>query len=226
MKIDILTIFPELFASFIDNGIVFRAREKKLLEINLHNIRSFTTDKHHQVDDYPFGGGAGMVMKPEPLYEAITSVLGEDKAPVVYFTPQGRLLNQDIISRYKDKERIIFLCGHYKEIDQRIRDMLVTDEISIGDYVLSGGEVPAMVMIDAVSRLIDGVIGDIESAMTDSHQRGLLGTPHYTRPAKFMDREVPDVLISGNHAEIDKWRQMKARELTMTRRPDLYYGKS
>jgi len=225
MRIDILTIFPELFNSFLESGIVFRAREKKLLDISIHNIRDFTTDKHHQVDDYPFGGGAGMVMKPEPLYEAITHVLANEQAPVVYFTPQGRLLNQDIVSRYKEKERIVFLCGHYKEIDQRIRDMLVTDEISIGDYVLSGGEVPAMVMIDAVTRLIDGVLGDIESAMTDSHQKGLLGTPHYTRPFKFMDRTVPDVLVSGNHAEIDKWREKKAKELTMSRRPDIYYGR-
>lgn len=225
MKIDVLTIFPELFASFLENGIVFRARGKNLLDIQLHNIRDYTTDKHHQVDDYPFGGGAGMVMKPEPLYDAITSLMEGEKIPVIYFTPQGRLLNQDIVNRYKDKERIILLCGHYKEIDQRIRDMLVTDEISIGDYVLSGGEVPAMVMIDAVSRLVDGVIGDIESALTDSHQKGLLGVPHYTRPYRFLDRVVPEVLISGNHAEIDKWRDTKAKELTRERRPDLYYGK-
>src|SRR5690554_4632251 len=168
MKIDILTIFPELFGSFLDNGIVYRAREKRLLEVELHNIRDYTTDKHHQVDDYPFGGGAGMVMKPEPLHAAITAVSKKEDIPVVYFTPQGRLLNQNIVNRYKGKQRLILLCGHYKEIDQRIRDTLVTDEISIGDYVLSGGEVPAMVMIDAVARLIDGVIGDIESALTDS----------------------------------------------------------
>ncbi len=226
MKIDILTIFPELFNSFLDNGIVYRAREKKLLDVELHNIRDYTEDKHHQVDDYPFGGGAGMVMKPEPLHAAITAVLKEDEIPVVYFTPQGRLLNQDIVNRYKGKQRIILLCGHYKEIDQRIRDTLVTDEISIGDYVLSGGEVPAMVMIDAVARLIDGVIGDIESALSDSHQQGLLGAPHYTRPSEFNGMKVPDVLVSGNHAEIDKWREKRALELTRERRPDLYYGRS
>lgn len=234
MKIDILTIFPELFDSFVRHGIVNRAKSKDLLDIQLHNIRDFTADKHSQVDDYPFGGGAGMVMKPEPLYKAITSVLSGEKVPVVYFTPQGRLLNQDIVNRYKDKERILFLCGHYKEIDHRIREMLVTDEISIGDYVLSGGELPAMVMIDAVTRLIEGVIGDIESAMTDSHQqgndeqrfgkKGLLGAPHYTRPYSFMGRRVPDVLVSGNHAEIEKWRRKQAMEITRERRPDLYYG--
>jgi tRNA (guanine37-N1)-methyltransferase len=226
MKIDVLTLFPELFNSFLEHGIVFRAREKGLLDIQLHNIRDYATDKHHQVDDYPFGGGAGMVMKPEPLFRAITSLLQNEKLPVIYFSPQGRLLNQDIVSRYKEKERVIFLCGHYKEIDHRIREMLVTDEISIGDYVLSGGEVPAMVMIDAVSRLIDGVIGDIESAMTDSHQDRCLGTPHYTRPYEFMGRTVPDVLISGHHKEIEKWRKKQAMDLTMKRRPDLYHGKS
>ena len=226
MKIDILTIFPELFGSFLDNGIVYRAREKRLLEVELHNIRDYTTDKHHQVDDYPFGGGAGMVMKPEPLHAAITAVSKKEDIPVVYFTPQGRLLNQNIVNRYKGKQRLILLCGHYKEIDQRIRDTLVTDEISIGDYVLSGGEVPAMVMIDAVARLIDGVIGDIESALTDSHQQGLLGVPHYTRPSEFRGMKVPDVLVSGNHAEIDKWREKRALELTRERRPDLYYGRN
>lgn len=225
MKIDILTLFPELFSGFLNNGIVFRAREKRLLNVTLHNIRDFTEDKHRQVDDYPFGGGAGMVMKPEPLYKAITTILNGEQLPVVYFTPQGRLLNQDIVSRYKEKERIVLLCGHYKEIDHRIREMLITDEISIGDYVLSGGEIPAMVMIDAVSRLIDGVLGDIESALSDSHQGRDLGAPHYTRPYDFKGQKVPDVLISGHHAEIERWREKQALKLTKERRPDLYYGK-
>ncbi|MCB5230187.1 MAG: tRNA (guanosine(37)-N1)-methyltransferase TrmD [Candidatus Cloacimonas sp.] len=227
MRIDILTLFPEMFSGFLENGIVNRAAKKGLVEVALHNIRDYSTDKHQQVDDYPFGGGAGLVMKPEPLYNALKDVIkdGGDKVPVIYFTPQGRLLNQDISNRYKEKERIVLLCGHYKEIDQRIRDMFVTDEISIGDYVLSGGELPAMVMIDSVVRLIDGVLGDMESALTDSHQGKYLGTKHYTRPYMFEGMAVPDVLVSGNHKEIELWREKQSIKLTKERRPDLYYGK-
>jgi tRNA (guanine37-N1)-methyltransferase len=226
MKIDILTLFPEMFSGFLENGIVNRAVKKHLVEVQLHNIRDYSTDKHHQVDDYPFGGGAGMVMKPEPLYNVLTDTLKNfADVPVIYFTPQGRLLNQDIANRYKDKEHIVLLCGHYKEIDQRIRDEFVTDEISIGDYVLSGGELPAMVMLDSVVRLIDGVLGDMESALTDSHQSKYLGTKHYTRPHIFRGMSVPDVLLSGNHKEIEQWREAQAINLTKERRPDLYYGK-
>lgn len=226
MTYDILTLSPEMFTGLIENGIVSRAIEKKIINIRIHNIRDYAVDKHHQVDDYAFGGGPGMVMKPEPLFDAITDVqcLGKP-AQVVYFTPQGRLLNQNIVNRYKEKERVILLCGQYKEIDQRIRDTLVDDEISIGDYVLSGGEIPAMVFIDAVTRLLEGVLGDIDSALSDSHQNSLLGSPHYTRPAFFRDIGVPEVLLSGNHKEIDRWRLEQSIQLTKDRRPDLYYGK-
>ncbi len=229
MRIDVLTLFPEMFDGFTGTSNVSRALSKGLMEINFTNIRDFAHDRHRTVDDYAFGGGPGMIMKPEPLFEAITSVqsIGTEKDcsyPVIYFSPQGRLLNQDIVNRYKSQERIIMLCGHYKEIDQRIRDTFVTDEISIGDYVLSGGELPAMVMIDAITRMIDGVLGDIDSALSDSHQNKLLGTPHYTRPAVFNGLKVPDVLLSGNHKEIDNWRYQKSLELTKERRPDLLYG--
>jgi tRNA (guanine37-N1)-methyltransferase len=221
MIFDVLTLFPEMFTSFIEAGIVNRARKKELMKIRLHNIRDYARDKHRQVDDYTFGGGPGMVMKPKPLYDALTDVMAGENPPVIYFTPQGRVLNQDIVNRYVGKERIIILCGHYKEIDQRIRDMLVTDEISIGDYVLSGGELPAMVMIDSVTRMIDGVLNDMESALSDSHQGRGLGSPYYTRPAVFKGVSAPEVLLSGNHKEIEKWRQKKSEELTKERRPDL-----
>ncbi len=226
MIIDVLTLSPEVFESFMKNGIVSRAIDKDILRIRLHNIRDYARNKHNQVDDYAFGGGPGMVMKPEPLYNSISEVLKlGNPCPIVYFTPQGRVLNQNIVKRYNQKERLILLCGQYKEIDQRIRDMLITDEISVGDYVLSGGELPAMTFIDAVTRLIDGVLGDIQSAQTDSHHQILLGAPQYTRPAVFMKNKVPEVLISGNHKEIEKWRHQQSLNITKERRPDLYYAK-
>lgn len=225
MTYEILSLAPSFFDGFVENGAVSRALKNGIIELNIYNIRDYAFDKHHQVDDYAFGGGPGMVMKPEPLYEAITDVMKKGHpAPVVYFTPQGRQLNQDIVNRYKEKRRVILLCGQFKEIDQRIRDSLVTDEISIGDYVLSGGEIPAMAFIDSVTRLLDGALGDIDSAMTDSHQNKLLGTPHYTRPAVFQGMEVPKVLLSGNHRKIEDWRQRRSVDLTKERRPDLYYG--
>ncbi|MCK4956451.1 MAG: tRNA (guanosine(37)-N1)-methyltransferase TrmD [Candidatus Cloacimonetes bacterium] len=220
MKIEILTLFPDIFTNLLSESMVGIAIKKNALEVNITNIRDFATDKHHTTDDYPYGGGAGMVMKPEPLYHSIKSVNSEN-TPIVYFTPQGKLLTQDIVNKYSKLDKFIIVCGHYKEIDQRIRDTLVTEELSIGDYVLSGGEIPAMVMIDAVARLQPGVLGDIDSALTDSHQNGLLGCPHYTRPPEFMGMRVPDVLLSGNHKKIEEWRTEKALEITKKNRPDL-----
>lgn len=221
MNIEVLTLFPKMFENFIQESMLGIAIREKALSVNLTDIRDFAHDKHHTVDDTPYGGGAGMIMKPEPLYEAISSVKKERDIPVIYFTPQGKLLTQKIVTKYSKMENLILLCGHYKEIDQRIRDKFVTEELSIGDYVLSGGEIPAMVMIDAIARLQEGVLGDIDSAMTDSHQNGILGCPHYTRPPEFKGMKVPEVLLSGNHKKIDEWRKQKALEITLKNRPDL-----
>jgi len=197
------------------------AIKQKALSVELTDIRDFAFNKHHKVDDYPYGGGSGMVMTPEPLYEAITKIKGDRDIPIIYFTPQGKLLNQSTVNKFSQIDEMIIVCGHYKEIDQRIRDTLITDELSIGDYVLSGGEIPAMVMIDAVARLQDDVLGSIDSALSDSHQDGLLGCPHYTRPPEFMGHKVPDILLSGNHKNIEKWREQKSLEITKKNRPDL-----
>ena len=221
MNIEVLTLFPKMFENFLQESMLGIATREKALSVNLIDIRDFAHDKHSTVDDTPYGGGAGMIMKPEPLHEAISSVKKERDIPVIYFTPQGKLLTQKIVAKYSEMENLILLCGHYKEIDQRIRDKFVTEELSIGDYVLSGGEIPAMVMIDAIARLQEGVLGDINSAMTDSHQNGILGCPHYTRPPEFKGMKVPEVLLSGDHKKIDEWRQQKALEITLKNRPDL-----
>ncbi|MCF7858252.1 MAG: tRNA (guanosine(37)-N1)-methyltransferase TrmD [Candidatus Cloacimonetes bacterium] len=221
MKIDVLTLFPRMFNNFLEESMVGLAIKQNALTVNLIDIRNYAYDKHSKVDDYPYGGGAGMIMKPEPLYKAIMSVKGDRDIPVIYFTPQGKLLDQSTVNKYSQFDEMILLCGHYKEIDQRIRDTLITDELSIGDYVLSGGELPAMIMIDAVSRLQDNVLGDIGSALSDSHQDGLLGCPHYTRPAEFKGAKVPSVLLSGDHKKIDRWREKKALEITRKNRPDM-----
>lgn len=221
MKIDVLTLFPQIFENFLRESMVGIAIKQNALSVILTDIRDFAFNKHHKVDDYPYGGGAGMVMKPEPLYEAITKIKGDRDIPVIYFTPQGKLLDQATVNKFSQVDEMIIVCGHYKEIDQRIRDILVTDELSIGDYVLSGGEIPAMVMIDAVARLQDDVLGSIDSALSDSHQDGLLGCPHYTRPPEFMGHKVPEVLLSGNHKNIEKWREQKSLEITKKNRPDL-----
>lgn len=221
MKIDVLTLFPQMFKNFLKESMVGIAIKQNALSVELTDIRDFAFNKHHKVDDYPYGGGSGMVMKPEPLYEAITKIKGDRDIPVIYFTPQGKLLNQSTVNKFSQIDEMIIVCGHYKEIDQRIRDTLITDELSIGDYVLSGGEIPAMVMIDAVARLQDDVLGDIGSALSDSHQDGLLGCPHYTRPPEFMGHKVPDILLSGNHKNIEKWREKKSLEITKKNRPDL-----
>jgi len=222
MKIDILTLFPELFKNFLQESMIGIAVNNRIVEVELTNIRDFTRDKHKTADDSPYGGGAGMVMKPEPIFDAVQSVREDSQIPVIYFTPQGRLLDQNIVNEYSRSDRVILLCGHYKEIDQRIRDLVVTDEISIGDYVLSGGEIPAMVFIDAVARLQEGVLNDMDSARSDSHQQGLLGCPHYTRPPEFKGLKVPEVLLSGNHAKIAEWRQKKSEEITQEMRPEMY----
>ncbi len=221
MKISVLTLFPSLFENFLQESMIGIARDRSALDVHLVNIRDFAHDKHRTADDYPYGGGPGMVMKPEPLWEAVESVRDGRKIPVIYFTPQGKLLNQKIVMDYADQKEMILLCGHYKEIDQRIRDTLITDEISIGDYVLSGGEIPAMVMIDAIARLQNGVLNDPASALTDSHQQGILGCPYYTRPEEFRGMKVPSVLLSGDHKKIEEWRRGKALEITRKKRPDL-----
>jgi len=221
MKIDVLTLFPQMFKNFLKESMVGIAIEQKALSVELTDIRDFAFNKHKKVDDYPYGGGSGMVMKPEPLYEAITKVKADRDIPVIYFTPQGKLLDQSTVNKFSQMDEMIIVCGHYKEIDQRIRDTLVTDEFSIGDYVLSGGEIPAMVMIDAVARLQDDVLGSIDSALSDSHQDGLLGCPHYTRPPEFKGQKVPEILMSGNHKNIEKWREQKSLEITKKNRPDL-----
>ncbi len=221
MKIDVLTLFPQMFENFLKESMVGIAIKQNALSVELTDIRDFAFNKHHKVDDYPYGGGSGMVMKPEPLYEAITKIKGDRDIPIIYFTPQGKLLDQSTVNKFSQIDEMIIVCGHYKEIDQRIRDTLITDELSIGDYVLSGGEIPAMVMIDAVARLQDDVLGSIDSALSDSHQDGLLGCPHYTRPPEFMGHKVPDILLSGNHKNIEKWREKKSLEITKKNRPDL-----
>jgi tRNA (guanine37-N1)-methyltransferase len=201
--------------------MIAKAIKLEELKVRLVNFRKYSGNKHNQVDDYPYGGGAGMVIKPEPIYKAVRFAKKKTDAPVIYFTPQGRPLSQAILKEYAQAEKIIIICGHYKEIDQRIRDLVVTDEISIGDYVLSGGELPAMIFIDGISRLLPNVLNDIESADTDSFSDGLLGYPCYTRPPEFMGLKVPEVLMNGNHKLIQKWRKEQSKALTAKRRPDL-----
>ena len=218
MKFDVLTFFPDMFKS-LDESVIGKAIEKKLIEINLINIRDFSKDKHKKVDDTPYGGGAGMVMKPDVVYDAYLSVKDE-KAKVIYLTPQGNVLNQEKVKQLSKNEHLILLCGHYEGIDQRVLDEIVDEEISIGDYVLTGGELPAMVLIDSVSRYIEGVINE-ESIEEESFSTNLLEYPQYTRPEEFRGRKVPDVLISGHHENIKKWRAEKALEVTKKKRPDL-----
>jgi tRNA (guanine37-N1)-methyltransferase len=225
MIFDILTLFPKMFEGAFSDSIIKIAVEKGLAAIGIHNIRDYSEDvRHKTVDDYPYGGDAGMLMKPQPLANAITAARErlEGKNPlVVYMTPVGRLLNQDIVKDLAARESLIILCGRYKGIDQRITDRYVDMELSIGDYVLSGGEIPAMALVDAVTRLIPGVLGNMDSAETDSFHTGLLSHPHYTRPEVFEGMAVPEVLISGHHAKIKEWQHQKSLDLTRSRRPDL-----
>ncbi|GAP21166.1 tRNA (guanosine(37)-N1)-methyltransferase TrmD [Leptolinea tardivitalis] len=222
MKFDIFTLFPEVFQPYIDASIIKRARQNGLVEICLHNIRDWAFDRHHTTDDTPYGGGGGMVMKPDPVFSCVEDVLGSDfSIPLILMTPQGRPFTQQVAKELSDFPHIALLCGHYEGVDERIREHLVTDEISIGDYVLTGGELPALVILDAVSRYIPGVLGDPTGAEDDSHASGLLEYPHYTRPPIFRGWSVPDVLLSGNHAEINKWRHEQSIQRTAKKRPDI-----
>lgn len=218
MKFDVLTLFPEMFKS-LDESIIGRAREKGLIEINLINIRDFSKDKHKKVDDTPYGGGAGMVLMPDVVYDAYDSIKDKN-AKVIYLSPQGKVLNQNKVKELVKEEHLILLCGHYEGIDQRVLDEIVDEEISIGDYVLTGGELPAMVLIDSVSRYTQGVLND-ESIKEESFSNNLLEYPQYTRPEEFRGKKVPEVLISGHHENIKKWREQKSLEVTKLKRPDL-----
>jgi tRNA (guanine37-N1)-methyltransferase len=226
MRIDILTLFPELFVSPLADAIFKRARDKGLASFNVYNIRDYTHDKHHVVDDYTFGGGAGMLLKPEPVFEAAESVLS-DRVPedeplaIILMTPQGRLFSQGCARELAAYHRLLIICGHYEGVYERIRQYLVTHEISMGDYVLSGGEIPALAVSDAVVRLIPGVLGSEESAQIDSLSDGLLEYPQYTRPSEFRGWKVPDILLSGDHGRIARWRRQESLRRTLERRPDL-----
>lgn len=225
MKFHVMTLFPEMFMA-ADNSILGRAMEKKLISIDAVNIRDYTLDKHKKVDDYTYGGGAGMLMQAQPIYDchkAICDKIGSDKkVRTIYVTPQGKLFDQEIAKELSNEKELIFLCGHYEGVDERVLEEIATDYISIGDYVLTGGELPAMVMIDCISRLVPGVLSNEESAQTESFDDGLLEYPQYTRPEVWMDKKVPDVLLSGHHANIEKWRHEQSLERTKQRRPDLY----
>jgi tRNA (guanine37-N1)-methyltransferase len=221
MTLEVLSLFPDVFKGFLEASIVARAIAKQAIRVKLTDFRKYSTDKHHKVDDYPYGGFPGLVLQAQPVYAALQALLLEGPAPVIYFTPQGRKLSQKVLESYQKEQRIILLCGHYKELDQRIRDLCVSDEISLGDYVLSGGEIAAMTFIDGLSRLIPGVLGDLESATSDSFSTPGLGFPCYTRPDCFMQLGVPEVLTSGNHQKIAAWATEEAKKLTHTRRPDL-----
>ena len=220
MKIDVLTLFPAMFAGPLDESIVKRAREAGLLDLKIHNLRDWTHDRHKTVDDRPFGGGPGMLLKPEPLFEAVES-LKREKTRVILLSPAGRKFNQAIARELAQQEDLLLVTGHYEGFDERVREALADDELSIGDYVLTNGALPAMVVIDAVARLLPGVLGDDESSHDESFSHGLLEYPQYTRPAEFRGMKVPDVLVSGNHAEIEKWRREQAKLRTKKQRPDL-----
>ena len=221
IRFDVLTLFPDMFNSIMNESIIGRAIEDKKVEINAVNIRDFSTDKHNRVDDYPYGGGAGMVMQAQPIYDAYKSLVSDgEQVPIIYMSPQGRKFTQEIAQDLALNDRIIILCGHYEGVDERVLEEIVTDEISIGDYVLTGGELPAMVIMDAVSRLIPGVLAE-DSTKEESFSDGMLEYPQYTRPYEFMGKTVPDVLISGHHANIEKWRKEESYKRTLKKRPDL-----
>jgi tRNA (guanine37-N1)-methyltransferase len=222
MRVEVFTLFPELFPPYLEASILGRAQQAKLLQIRLHNIRDYATDKHQVTDDTPFGGGGGMVMKAEPIFAAVEAVMGTPPAaPIVLLSPQGRLLDQTVAQELARHERLGLICGRYEGVDERVVQNLVTDEISIGDYVLTGGELPALILIDAIARNIPGVLGQADGALTDSHATGLLEGPHYTRPAEFRGWGVPEALMSGDHARIKRWRREQALLRTAQRRPDL-----
>ena len=228
LRIDVITIFPDFFQGPIDYGIVKRARAAGLVSITAHDLRRWTTDKHHVVDDRPFGGGDGMILKPEPIFEAVEGLTGKSRREdfskdtrVVLLSPQGRVFSQAVAEDLSTSAQVVLLCGRYEGVDERVAEALVTDEVSIGDYVLSGGEAAAMVIIDAVVRLIPGALGSETSALNESFSTDMLDYPHYTRPPEFRGMKVPEVLLSGNHAEIERWRETAATEKTRRMRPDL-----
>ncbi len=231
MQFEVFTLLPEVFPSYLETSIIKRARERDLINVRVHNIRDYTHDKHHTTDDTPYGGGGGMVMKPDPVFEAIETILelnteptpprSDSKIPIILLTPQGRVFNQSIAQELSQHPRIFLICGRYEGIDERIREHLVTDEISIGDYVLTGGELPALILIDAIARLLPDVLGDPTGAQDDSHATGLLEYPHYTRPPEFRGWKTPDILLTGDHAKIDKWRREQSLLRTFNKRPDM-----
>ncbi len=225
MRFHVLTLFPGMFEGPMSESIIARAQSQGLIEVHLHDIRDHAHDKHRQVDDYGFGGGPGMVMKPAPVFEAVEHVKSSsslaESTPVVLLSPQGRRLDQETVERFAEHTDLVLICGRYEGVDERVRQHLATEELSIGDYVLAGGELAAMVVIDAVARLVTGVVGSAESPANDTFTTGLLQHPLYTRPAEFRDLSVPDVLLSGNHAEIDRWRHREALRRTLIHRPDL-----
>ena len=221
MKIDVLALFPEIIAPALEMGILKRVREADKLTVNLHNLRDWATDKHKSVDDYPYGGGAGMILKPEPIFAAVEALNAGETAHIIYLTPQGTPLTQGVAESLSLETHLLLLCGRYKGVDERVRDRLVTTELSIGDYVLSGGEIAALVLIDAIGRVLPGALGDYASAHVDSFSQELLDHPHYTRPAAFAGMRVPEVLVSGHHENIEKWRYAEALKRTAKHRPDL-----
>ncbi len=221
MRFDIITIFPEMFTGFLEAGLIRRARKKRVFEVFVHNLRDYAQGKHRQVDDRPFGGDEGMVFKPEPIFAAVEAVRESPETPVYLLSPQGRMLSPELASELASFPQVILICGRYEGVDERVVEHLVKDEISIGDYVLSGGELPAMVVVDAVSRLVPGVVGKSESVARESFSQGLLDFPQYTRPREFRGMKVPEVLISGDHKEIGRWRRGQALSKTASRRPDL-----
>lgn len=223
MKFDILTLFPEMFTP-LKESIIGRATENKFLDINLINIRDFSKDKQKHVDDTPYGGGAGMVIKPDVVYDAYNSIEDKENAKVIYLSPKGKTLNQKMVTDLSKEKHLILLCGHYEGIDQRVLDKIVDEEISVGDYVLTGGELPAMVLIDSVSRYVEGVLSN-DSTKEETFSNDLLEYPQYTRPVEFQGEKVPEILLSGNHQEIEKWRKEKSLEETLKKRPDLISGK-
>lgn len=223
MRVDIITLFPSMFKNPFDESMIKRAKEKGILKIKLHDLRQFTHDKHRTVDDAPYGGGAGMVMKPRPLFEAVKKIKEEidSSSRVILLSPQGRPLNQEKVKELAKERVLIFICGHYEGVDERVREHLVDEEISLGDYVLTGGELAAMVVVDAVARMLPGVLGSEDSAREDSFYKGLLDYPQYTRPSDFRGWKVPSVLLSGNHQKVKEWRRKKMLEATLRKRPDL-----
>jgi len=226
MRFDIITIFPEMFGNVFSVGVLKKALDRDLIEVRVHNLRDFASDKHKQVDDRPFGGKPGMVLKPEPIFAAVEDIREDENTPVYLLSPQGRMLNSSFAEELTTCSQIVIICGRYEGVDERVVEYLVTDEISIGDYVLTGGEPAAVVLVDAVSRFVPGVVGKMESVQSDSFFEGVLDFPQYTRPRNFRGMEVPGVLFSGDHKKIEDWRKKKSLEKTRLKRPDLLHKKT